>query len=152
MGIIYSAKPYTTGFQNYHTPYTFATNPSNVTADCRMLDIPLNIGYQVFNRYNTKISIGGGLSSYIMLHQNFTFNYSYGSVGGPSNYNVQGSSKYLFGVANLNATYERQINSKFGLSLQPYLKLPLTNIGYSKVRLQTTGVAVGLTWNLNSIR
>jgi hypothetical protein len=54
-------------------------------------------------------------------------------------------------VANLSATYQRQLNSKIALDVQPYLKLPLTDLGYGQVRLQTTGVAVGLTWNLNPL-
>jgi len=149
-GVLYSDKPYLTAFENYHTQYQFPVNPVNVAANCQMLDIPVNIGYQVYNKHQNKISIGTGLSSYIMLHQSFTFNYANPYSTGPSNFNVPNSSGYFFGVLNLNATYERQLNSKVGISFQPYLKLPLTNIGYSQVRLQTTGVAVGLTWNLNS--
>ena len=150
-GALYSVKPYTIAFGDYHTPYQFPVNPVNVTADCHMLDIPLNIGYQLYNKRQNKISIGTGLSSYIMLNENYKFNYADSYATGPSSFNVPNSSKYFFGVLNLNATYQHQLNSKVGISLQPYLKLPLTNLGYSQVRLQTTGVAVGLTWNLNSL-
>jgi len=148
-GAIYSVKPYLTGFGNYHTPYQFPVTPLNVVADCRMLDIPLNIGYQVYNRHQNQISIGTGLSSYIMLHESYKFNYADTYQTGPSSYTVPGINKYFFGVLNLNATYEHRINSKFGISFQPYLKLPISNIGYSQVHLQSTGVAVGVTWNLN---
>jgi len=154
-GVIYSAKPYLTGFEDYHTPYKFPVNPVNVMADCRMLDIPLDIGYQVYNKHQNKISIGTGLSSYLMLHENYTFNYAgsnsaYGNTG-PTNFTVLHSKNYLMGVFNLNATYERPVSSKINIAIEPYLKLPLTNIGYSQVRLQSTGVAVGLKWNLNSL-
>lgn len=149
-GVIYSAKPYVTNFQDYHTAYQFpSTDPVNVTADCRMLDIPINIGYQVYAKQQNKISIGTGLSSYLMLHQDYTFNYATAYPAGPTNYTVKNNGNYYLGVLNLNATYQRQLNSKFGISIQPYLKLPLAEVGYAKVRLQTTGVAVGLTWNLN---
>lgn len=154
-GVIYSVKPYLTNFDNYHTLYKFPVTPLNITADCRMLDIPLNIGYQVYNKHQNRISIGTGLSSYLMLHENYTFNYattshSYGYTS-PTNYTVPNSKSYLMGVFNLNATYERPISSKIAIAVEPYLKLPLTNIGYSQVRLQSTGVAVGLKWNLNSL-
>jgi hypothetical protein len=149
-GALYSVKPYLTNFEDYHTAYQFHVNPVNVTADCRMLDIPLNLGYQVYNKQQNKLSIGTGLSSYIMLHEQYTFNYSSTYAYGPSGYTVPNSNKYFFGVLNLNATYERQLNSKVGISVEPYLKLPIANIGYSQVRLQSTGVAVGLKWNLNS--
>lgn len=156
-GVIYSAKPYLTNFDTYHTSYTFPVTPVNVTADCRMLDIPLNVGYQVYSKRQNRISIGTGLSSYLMLHENYTFNYaaptynSYGySYTSPTSYTVPHSKSYLLGVFNLNATYERPISSKIDIAVEPYLKLPLSNIGYSQVRLQSTGVAVGLKWNLNS--
>ena len=152
-GALYSVKPYITNFNNYNTggDYKWAVNPLNVTADCRMLDIPLNIGYQVYHKRQDKISIGTGLSSYLMLHESYKFNYQPGGTTGPLNYTVPNPGKYFFGIVNLNATYERQINSKVGISVQPYMKLPLSNVGYSQVKLQTTGVAVGLSWNLNSL-
>jgi len=149
-GAVYSAKPYMTGFENYHTTYQFKTEPLSVQADCRMLDIPLNIDYQVYNHYQNKISIGTGISSYLMLHESYTYNYAeYGS--GPASYNVPNPGKYFFSALNLQATYERQINSKFGITIEPYAKLPLSTVGVSQVRLQTTGVALGLKWNLNSL-
>ncbi|MDP9079227.1 MAG: hypothetical protein M3O71_17500 [Bacteroidota bacterium] len=152
-GALYSVKPYLTNFNNYNTgsTYKWAVNPINVTADCRMLDIPLNVGYQVYHRSQNKISVGTGLSSYLMLHESYKFQYEYGGPQGPTNYTVAKPGKYFFGIVNLNATYERQVTSKVGVSIQPYLKLPLSNVGYSQVKLQTTGVAVGLSWNLNSL-
>ncbi|MDP9048414.1 MAG: hypothetical protein M3N14_09775 [Bacteroidota bacterium] len=148
-GVLYSVKPYLTNFSDYHTQYKFLTQPVSVTADCRMLDIPLDLGYQLYHKRQNKLSVGTGLSSYIMLHESYKFNYANAYTSGPSGYKVPNSSKYFFGVLNLNATYERQLNSKLGVTLQPYMKLPLTNIGYSQVKLQSTGVAVGLKWNLN---
>ncbi len=149
-GVLYSVKPYLTNFADYHTSYSFRISPVNVTADCRMLDIPLNLGYQVYNKGQNKLSIGTGLSSYIMLHEKYTFNYNDAYAYGPVSYTVPKSGKYVLGVLNLNASYERRLNSKVGVTVEPYMKLPLTNIGYGQVKLQTTGVAVGLKWNINS--
>ena len=155
-GALYSVKPYLTNFNNYNSGsgYKWAVNPLSVTADCRMLDIPLNVNYQVYHKAQNKLSFGTGLSSYIMLHESYKFSYSssgYDGATGPLNYTVPNPGKYFFGIVNLNATYERQINSKVGISVQPYMKLPISNVGYSQVKLQTTGVAVGLSWNLNSL-
>ncbi|HVW97251.1 MAG TPA: hypothetical protein VHA56_14865 [Mucilaginibacter sp.] len=151
-GALYSVKPYLTSFSNYNTGsgYKWPVNPSSVVADCRMLDIPLNVSYQFYQRGQNRLALGTGLSSYLMLHESYKFNYANAAYG-PVSYTVPHPGKYFFGVANLNITYERQINSKFGLSIQPYLKLPLSNVGYSQVKLQTTGVAVGFNWNLNSL-
>ncbi|MGZ3754714.1 MAG: hypothetical protein ACXVAY_03090 [Mucilaginibacter sp.] len=150
-GATYSTKPYNTNAANYHTAYVFKTNPTSIEADCRVLDIPINVDYQLYNKHQNKFSIGTGLSSYIMLHESYQYYYADPYAKGPKNYTVANPGKYFFGIANLQATYQRQINSKVGLSIQPYLKLPLANIGYSQARLQTMGVAIGLNWNLNSL-
>ncbi|RWY55682.1 RodZ family helix-turn-helix domain-containing protein [Mucilaginibacter gilvus] len=149
-GATYSVKPYATTFANYTTAYQFKQDPTNVTADCRMLDIPLNIGYQVYQKGKNKFSLGTGLSSYFMLHENYKYTYSSTYPAGPANYVVANPQNYLFSNLNLNATFEHRVNSKFSLSLQPYLKLPLKPVGYSQVNLHTAGVAVGFNWNINS--
>ncbi|MEO3406172.1 hypothetical protein AAFN85_19825 [Mucilaginibacter sp. CAU 1740] len=152
-GVVYSSKPYNTSFANYNTAYVFKHEPSDVTADCKMLDIPINIGYQVFGNFRNKISVGTGFSSYIMLHEKYTYNYADGNnPAWPQTYTVPNSKGYYLSILNLNATYERKINSKFGLSVQPYMKVPLSGVGYSDLKLQSTGVAVGVTYNINAFR
>jgi hypothetical protein len=148
-GMIYADKPYVTDFTNYATAYKFDTNPQSVTASCTVLDIPLNIGYQVYSKGANKFSIGTGLSSYIMLRENYTFNYADANTGEPATYNIRNSNQHILGILNLNATYQRAISSKLGLGVQPYYKVPLTGIGYGKVGLKSAGVAVGVTWNIN---
>ncbi|EHQ27357.1 porin family protein [Mucilaginibacter paludis] len=149
-GAVYAKKPYLTSFDNYHSNYKFKTNPENVTADCRVLDIPLNLDYQLYSRAKNKFSIGSGLSSYIMLSEKYHYNYEYPGTVGPTDYNIINRNQHILGVLNLNATYQRQLNSKISIGVEPYLKIPLTNIGASQVKLQSTGVAVGVTWNINS--
>lgn len=148
-GAAYSIKPYKTSFANYTTAYQFKTDPTEVMADCRMLDIPLNVAYQVYQKHRNKFSLGTGLSSYLMLHENYKYTYS-PATSGPAGYLVANPKNYLLSVVNLNATFEHQVNSKFSLSVQPYMKLPLSAVGYSQVNLHTAGVAVGFNWNINS--
>lgn len=156
-GASYDIKPYLTSFSNYHTIYQFPNPPTSVNANCRMLEIPLTLNYQVYKKQANAITFGTGLSSYFMLREDYKFNYSnansnsyyYYYSAGPSTYTVKNKNRNIFSVLNLNATYIHQVNSKMGISVQPYLKIPLANVGASQVRLQTTGVALGLNWNLN---
>ena len=154
-GAQYDIKPYLTSFENYHTAYQFPTNPSSVKADCRMLDIPLNINYQVYRQRANSITIGTGLSSYFMLREDYQFNYNTGGYdngtpAGPSHYSVVNKNRNILSVLNIDATYTHQINSKFGVTVQPYTKVPLSDVGASQVRLQSTGVAFGINWNINA--
>ncbi|MFA6085060.1 hypothetical protein [Mucilaginibacter sp.] len=148
-GAIYSIKPYATGFQNYTTAYNFKEDPISVTADCRMIDIPINVGYQVYKKQRNKISVGTGLSSYFMLYEKYKYTYSTPNAG-PQSYQVKNSKNYLLSIANVNVNFERQLNSKMSLSVQPYMKIPLAAVGYSQVSLQSAGIAVGFNYNFNS--
>ena len=149
-GAQYDIKPYLTNFNNYHSAYKFKTQPSTVQADCRMLDIPLNINYQVYRQRANTITVGTGLSSYFMLREDYQFNYTDPYAAGPVHYTVINKNRNILSVLNFDATYTHQINSKFGVTVQPYTKVPLSNVGYSQVKLQSTGVALGINWNINA--
>lgn len=148
-GAAYSKKPYLTDFSNYHTSYVFETDPASVYADCRVLDIPLNVDYQVYHKSRNSFSVGTGLSSYIMLKEQYNYEYSQPYVTGPTSYTITNRNQHILGVLNLDATYIHQVNSRLGIMAQPYMKIPLTNIGYSQVKLRSAGVALGLHWNIN---
>ncbi|MEO6149963.1 MAG: hypothetical protein ABIN95_13155 [Mucilaginibacter sp.] len=143
-GALYGYKPYISGAQSYTNGYK-NYNVQSVTADCRVLDIPLNIDYKLYSKQRNSISVGTGISSYLMLNEKYTFN----NAAAPT-IDISNQNKHLFGVLNLQATYTRQLNSRFGVSLQPFLKLPLTNIGYGAVKLRSAGVAAGFSWNINT--
>jgi hypothetical protein len=152
-GGMYSIKPYSTPFDNYHTGYKFPVDPASVDANCRMIDIPLNVNYQVYSQRGNRFTVGTGLSSYLILREDYHFNYAATDYNtGPVNYSVINKNKNILGIVNLDATYEHQVSSRMGVVIQPYLKIPLSNVGASQAKLQSTGVAVGLTYDINSFR
>lgn len=150
-GAVYAKKPYVIGFNqyNYASDYKFKNNPTDVMADCRVLDIPLNINYRIYSKGVNQLSIGTGLSSYFMLSEKYSYTYA-SNYSGVTGFEVKNQNKHLFGVMNLNATYQRRISAKFGLNVQPYMKLPLTDIGYGRINLKSTGLAFGASWYLNT--
>lgn len=126
---------------------TTASQLTGVSANCRVLDIPLNLSYQMIGSDKTNLSIGSGLSSYFMISEHYSYNYADNSV---YNVNLYNQDRHILGVLNLNTTYQQQLSSALKLVVQPYLKLPLTQIGYEHVNLQTTGLAVGVSWNVRT--
>ena len=96
------------------------------------------------------MTVGTGLSSYFMLREDYQFNYADSYATGPAHYTVINKNRNILSVLNLDVTYTHQINSKFGVTVQPYTKVPLSDVGYSQVRLQSTGVALGINWNINA--
>jgi len=156
-GAFYAIKPYQTGSAYYkpQTPNWWASRfgstgkPDQVVANCKVLDIPLNIDYMLFNKAGNKLAVGSGLSSYFMLSEAYHFNFADPAVKAPD-FEINNRNQHVLGLINLNATYERKVNSRFGIVVQPYLKLPVSQIGFGQVNLRSTGVAAGLSWNINS--
>lgn len=150
-GAAYAKKPYATDPADYHTNYKFKVDPTEIYADCRVLDIPLNIDYRLYRKNRNSFSVGTGLSSYIMLSERYDYDYSTPGAG-PAEFFIKNRNQHILGVLNLNTTYQRQVNSKLSVGVQPYLKIPLTDIGSGQVRLRSAGVAVGFSWNISPSR
>jgi hypothetical protein len=146
-GAVYAVKPYgiNTNTSNYTANGVYAEPLSYIDANCRVLDIPININYQLYNKGKNTLIVGSGLSSYFMLRE--TYRYEYGPEY--STVQIKNENRHIMGVLNLNTTYMRRVNSKFSIIAQPYIKLPLTGIGNGRVDLQSTGIGLGVNWNLN---
>jgi hypothetical protein len=150
-GAIYAKKLYESDFKDYNPAYKPALtyDPQSVYADCRVLDIPLNINYSLIKKGKNSFSVGTGISSYLMLKEDYRYVYSNSYNNPPYTYSISNQNKHWFGILNLEARYQRQLNPKFGLGLQPYMKIPLNDIGYGNVKLQSLGMAVNFNWNIS---
>ncbi|AFD08544.1 hypothetical protein [Solitalea canadensis] len=149
-GVIYAKKVYSTGYENYNpvNPPPVSYSPTSIDADCRVLDIPLNINYQLFSKKQNTVKLSTGLSSYMMLKEDYYFNYSYSNPSYPEKYEVNNENKHWLGVVNASVEYQRKINSTMSIGIQPFVKIPLDGVGYSRVKLKTAGVAVKLNIDL----
>ncbi len=151
-GVTYASKPYQANYNpqaGAYGDYGYgARQLRHIDADCKVLDIPLNVSFQFFARGKNGLSVGSGLSSYIMLRERYSFTYTDYTE---QSYAVANRNKHLAGVLNLNVTYQRRLNDKFGLLVQPYYKVPLTGIGNEGIDLRSAGVAVGVGWDIGSM-
>lgn len=150
-GGIYAKKLYETGFNNYNPTKNIWDEyyPRSVNADCRVLDIPLNISYKFFNRKNTTISVGSGISSYIMLREDYRFTYDENDGNNPLAYHVVNENQHWLSVLNFQANVQQRLSSRLSIGLQPYMKIPLSNIGFAGVKLHSLGMAANLSWNFD---
>jgi len=151
-GAIYAKKIYESDFSDYNpvNKDMLQYDPQSVFADCRVLDIPLNLNYTVLNKGKNTLSLGTGMSSYLMLKEDYRFNYAKNYNYPNSNYSITNQNQHWFGVLNFEAKFQRQISPKFAIGLQPYMKVPINDIGFANVKLQSLGMAINFNWNLNA--
>ncbi|KQR72281.1 outer membrane beta-barrel protein [Pedobacter sp. Leaf176] len=148
-GAAYGKKIYESDFSLYkpNSSYVFRTEPTNVHANCDVLDIPLNLNYKIFDGRKNSLSVSTGLSSYLMLKEKYSYTYN-SAYPGPADYEVKNQNQHYLGIANVGVEFQHKISSKLSISARPFMKIPLTDIGYGNSKLSSTGVAVSVNMNL----
>ncbi|QXU40959.1 hypothetical protein [Pedobacter sp. D749] len=148
-GAAYAKKIYDSDFSLYNpnTDYVFGIKPTNIHANCDVIDIPINLNYKVFNGRRNSIFVSTGLSSYLMLKEKYSYSYN-GAYQGPADFEVRNQNQHYLGIANVGVEFQHKINNNLSISAKPFMKIPLTDIGYGNSRLSSTGVAVSVNMNL----
>lgn len=148
-GAVYSRKFYNAGGVNGKWNTYTVGKAWEVDADCQVLDIPVNVNYKIFNKRRFSISLNSGLSSYFMLTENYKFFRNVNGGTEPiSSLQLNNQNRHLFGVANISLNFEHQITKGVSVGVQPFVKLPLTGIGYGNANLKSTGMSFSLNFGL----
>jgi len=146
-GAIYSDKPYGGTRKDYGIVKTWSypmNTVKRIDANCRVLDVPININYTFMDRPKYSLTATVGLSSYFMLKEEYTYKRDYMPDWEKS---LSNENQHYLSVLNLAFTYQLPLNSHMSLGIQPFAKVPLGDIGYGQVKLYSTGVAVQLNFN-----
>lgn len=138
-GVNFSKKKYSSDFQSYRA-WTGGTGTKPLTVDgiCSVVDIPINLRLNAFQMNRNTFFISGGVSSYLMSDEIYTYNYAWGP---PKVRDWTGnSSSFYWSTLNLSAGVERKMNKHFTLQVEPFLKTPLVGVGRGLVNLYSSGL------------
>jgi len=157
-GVIWSMKIYKADSSEYRGNDSywskFSTRPYEVGGQCNMLDIPINVRYDVLlrPRLDTRLQpsrwfVSGGVTSYITLKEDYSYEYP------PHTYNVPNSwrapsGSYGFSQLNLSAGYEHAVSRRLSWQVEPFMKVPLKGVGFFKVNLLSTGAFLSIRYKL----
>jgi hypothetical protein len=149
-GLIRSRKIYavTDGFNPYERYWDYKSKPDLIDGGCIVLDIPINIKYNVLAGERSKIFISTGLSSYLMTKENY--NYIYYTY--QKDYEIRNQNNHFFGILNLSGGYERFVGRQWSLGIEPFVKIPLTDVGYGNLRLMSAGAFISLNYHFSNRR
>ena len=155
-GILQSQKNYRALASQYELPpnVKWAVWPSSINAVCRMIDVPLNVRYDLFLKphptglfSSARWFVSAGATAYWINRE--TYQYNYANPNDPGiKYRSWETSTGRQGISNLNLSvgYERQLNRRLSVQAEPFLKMPLRNIGIYKIRLISTGVFMSVRY------
>ncbi|GAB3266728.1 hypothetical protein GCM10027347_34930 [Larkinella harenae] len=160
-GVIRSVKKYTAPASEYTMPDTIAKHwygpyYESVGAICRILDIPVNLRYDVLLNDRRRWFINAGVSSYIMQQETYVYNYPPGTKPSTQQKYKGWSGKtglHPFSHINFSVGYERNFRPdgflrRVSWQVEPFLKKPLSDLGYGKIRLRSAGVFFSLRYRL----
>ncbi|WP_337044658.1 hypothetical protein [Emticicia sp. 17c] len=150
-GVIRSLKLYNAMPDQYEWSSYWTTPPAvkDIDATCKMLDIPVNIRYDISQKANSRWFVSSGFTSYVMLKETYRYNYT-----NPNDPNIKRTGwegktgTYPFSVLNFSVGYEHQLFRRLSFQIEPFYKQPLGKVGYGKVRLATTGVFFSVKYPL----
>jgi hypothetical protein len=144
-GFYSGRKVYTASPDAYHPPdifYIYYPYLEKVDADCKVYEIPLSISYNFSKSSKRSFFASAGISSYLMKSEKYNYAYKYNPTGPTVNreWAIKNQNKHFFSGITLSGGYQRSLNKHITLIVEPYLKVPLTGIGYGKVKLNSGGV------------
>ncbi|MET7255100.1 hypothetical protein [Dyadobacter fermentans] len=144
-GAVWSRKDYSASAEAYQLPKHKYYPPlalSGIDGVCKVLEIPLNVRYDIALGERSRWFATGGFSSYHMNAEKYK--YYYIDPKDPSAEKWPGwngkTGWYWLSHANVSAGYEYRISRKLSLLAEPSIRMPLKRVGYGKVNLITTGL------------
>jgi hypothetical protein len=114
-----------------------------------MLDVPLNIRYDITQKPNSRWFVSSGMTSYFMLKEQYVYNYENPADPKIKWKNWEGKTgPYYLGTINFSMGYERQIFGKLSLQAEPFFKMPISKVGFGQVHLSTIGLFISAKYPL----
>lgn len=157
-GIVKNYKVYTGEGEDYKPPknywkyYTNGIIPETIDGSCSILEFPVMVQYTLHNSGKNKWTVGAGMSSYLMQKESYLYNFDQPNPGAKLRWDSKRSSNFMFNMVNFSIGYEHQVAPGLMLGVEPYAKIPLEEIGWSNLKLFSTGASFTLRYTLISKR
>lgn len=149
-GLLLSRVRYTASGRQYNPPdyWNQGILPEETNAICLILDIPVGIKYNVSLFENSRIFSIAALSSYIMLNEDYYFDYAADYQGLANQINIKNGSRHLLNHLNLSIGYEYDLTPALSVRTEPFIQLPLSGVGWGDVRFYSMGGYVSLNLHM----
>jgi hypothetical protein len=151
-GFYSGRKVYTASPDSYHPPSVFwAYYPylEKIEADCKVYEIPITMSYNFGQNTKQNWFASAGLSSFLMKKETYNYHYKYNPAG-PTvqrKWTIEDENKHYFSVLTLSGGYQKKISNSFTIMAEPYMKLPLSGVGYGKVKLNSGGILISIGYS-----
>jgi len=145
-GLIYSHKYYQADDESFHLSRDLppaGLRIEYVNGSVKMLEIPLNLRYDVSFQGNTTFFVNGGLSSYVILKQNYLYFCRPNNSPSRAGWYVQefnSPQDFWFSTVNISAGFETSLSKNLTFQVEPYVKISMKGVGAGNVQLNSYGI------------
>ncbi|MEQ8471566.1 MAG: hypothetical protein RIC35_10285 [Marinoscillum sp.] len=154
-GVFYNKKQYTATGEEYHPPAGYWENntdgriPSTIEGSCRVIDIPIMIGYEWLRNERWSYATNLGLSNYILLDEEYNYDFGYSGAGtGAYSWTTDENTALPWSIANLSISGSYHWKPKTSIIIEPFIQVPLKEIGWGNVDLYGYGILFTIKQNL----
>ncbi|MEX0646763.1 MAG: outer membrane beta-barrel protein [Balneolaceae bacterium] len=148
-GALQSKVQYNAPGGQYNPPpyWNGGVTPDEITGVCLLIDIPVTIKYNVLNFDRSRFFATAGISSYIMLNEDYRFNYDSGGAGMVESWNGNTGTRHWLSNAGFSIGYEYDLHSNWSIRAEPFIKVPLKEVGWGNVKLYSIGSFISINYN-----
>lgn len=158
-GLIFSKKYFTTTGKNIsfdsaklNLPSYSTINLEDATGYCRFMEVPVMLYYQFSSKREMNFYAAGGFSINKMRMESvhYTFLADGNTIVERSHTSARhNKSDFSTSVtSNFSIGLKYNLNSRWNISAEPYLRLPLTRFNNNNLRFSTFGTMLSVTYNL----
>ena len=116
----------------------------NVNGNCSMIEVPVNIRYDMTTGNKHTFFATAGLSTYFMFHQSYSYEYYVSGWTGNNTYSYVKGMQNWFSIVNASIGYEHELGKIGKLRIEPYLRIPMSGMGTGSLPILSSGLNLGL--------
>jgi hypothetical protein len=152
-GLIISDKQYSSSGKYFDMSKISSSMPSGmkliqIRSKTTVLEIPLEIRYNLAAMGKGNLFASGGFSSYIITREINQYQANVNGIDETLNGNYSTHQQYFAAAAKIAAGYEWKTGKGLNLRVEPYLQVPLKAMGMGSMQVMSAGVYLGITFPL----
>jgi len=150
VGVIHSLVKYTAQGNNYNPSYYWSGGnaPDEIIGECLLFDIPISVKLNFLNFERSRFYATAGLSSYFMQSEEYSFSYRAYQPGQEEGWSGKTGTSHWLSNAGFSIGYEFDVHSNWSMRVEPFIKVPVQEVGWGNVELYSMGSFISLNYKL----
>jgi hypothetical protein len=149
-GLLSSQKRYLAASTDYTAPaaWQWFAGTYDLTASCRITEIPLDLRYDVLQRPTYAVFTSLGFNSLLMRDERYSYDWTMNGQTFTKSAEVRKGSNHFLSVLNVSVGFEKALGQRWSAQVEPFWQFPLGGVGAGKVRITSAGAAFSLKYGL----